>query len=327
MTSVIFNGSSSLYHLNTDFTIPDAVSAVILPCAIFLNALGIYLLYKTCGNQPPSNHTIVVAAVSTLVIMISIMEGVHLIGELSGFNEGSKFSSNCDVTIAGLFLVYYLVLCLLTLNRLMASVFIYNYRNVVSKRRLLSALLTIWIVGIIITLPFYFIEFDTFFKIWYKFIYLTLDAINLISAIVTYTYIFKTTKAREKRIKTSNQSNTSNKLVLISFLIILTFILFVTFPDIYYAYRFAITEEGGTLEEKVVMICWQINYILDPLIYIFFQNELRKKLFRKFVCLKSSHHECTIRQTSSNFSPMQKSINANINKAYVTSGEKKFNNT
>lgn len=244
--------NDSLYvpQSNTNHEIPDTVSAVILVCAILLNTLGIYLMHQQCDNHPPSNQTIIVTSISLAEIVIPIMEGVYLIGELSGFDEDSKFLSYCDVTIAGLFFVYYMVLFLLTLNRLMACVFIYNYRKVVSKRRLILALVVIWVSGVIIALPFYFINYEIFLTVWYKFIYLILDAVILVTAILTYTYVFRTTKAKEER-RTSNQSNTSNQLILISFLIILTFILFVIAPDVFYAYRFEITEEVVYWKKKL----------------------------------------------------------------------------
>ena len=81
-------------------------------------------------------------------------------------------------------------------------------------------------------------------------------------------------------------SNRNCKFFRIFLLILTTFLIFVVIPNIYFVYRGVIFDYMSMTESGIISLMWQVNYILDPLVYIFFDPAIRKALKKK-ICWKS----------------------------------------
>lgn len=286
--------SDDLFTGRNVHTILDIISSIFLALAIILNSLGIYLLYLQ-EEKKWSHQKIMLTALSISLIAISTSEGIYLIGEWSGLEEEtSVFLKYCDIVTAGLFFTYYTVLFTLTIMRLLSCVYIFNYHKIISCKSLVCVLASFWILGLVAASPFIFMSTQTFVDIWYKWIYLSLDSLILVSVTFTYTFIARTSYKSKRAAKGAYTAYSNIQYVKVTLLIVITFILLVVTPDVYFAYRFAFTKTGTVMEERAVMACWQLNYIIEPLIYIFFQKEIRRTLYRmlaNMVCAKEELYE------------------------------------
>lgn len=257
--------------------IPDTVSSILLSLSIVFNCLGIYLLYQL-KDRKTKYQRILLIFLSLSNISIALSEIVYLIGEWSGFEEKGWYLRTCDIITNSLFFTYYLVLFMLTFMRLLSCVMVFSYQRIIKPKTLVLILGSFWVIGAMTIIPFFFVSLKTFLAVWYKYIFPILDFIVLATVTVTYSFVSHALYKTEQVAPTQEHQK---QYVTVTFLIIMNFLLFVVAPDIYFAYRFTFTDAGGVIEERVVMSCWQLNYILDPLIYIFFQRTVRGMLYQK----------------------------------------------
>ena len=126
-----------------------------------------------------------------------------------------------------------------------------------------------WISGTLSSIPFYFLDYNEIYDIYYKYIILALDGLILVTVMVTYIFIlqliFKRHWKEKKLVKTGkipayNRQNLNRNYKLLStFLLILTtFLIFVVIPDIYFVYR----DYMSMIEEDIFNICCHSRYIL-----------------------------------------------------------------
>ncbi|XP_057292519.1 QRFP-like peptide receptor [Hydractinia symbiolongicarpus] len=274
----------------TVILILDSISSCILVVALFFNWLGILLLYQQ-KTKRYSNQKLILTTLSMTVICISTTDLTYTIGKFTGLeNDAPKIYFLCEKIIASIFITYYLVLFLLTIDRFLAFILILRYKVIVTAYRIKLYLVLCWIIGPAVATPFFFLGKKIFFDVWYKFIYLILDSIILLTVVVTYSYILFSFKHRsyiQKQGNTHRHHHGHNKIFLVISLITISFVFMVAIPDAIHAYRFVMKYKCSEVEVAVVGICWKLNYILDPAIYIFLHREIRKMLVNDMQKLKS----------------------------------------
>jgi len=174
-----------------------------------------------------------------------------------------------------LFNTYYLTLLFLTLHRLFAVAcpFLYKYASTV--RNAVIILVSFWILGITSTALFLLIDFKRM-NLIFVYIFLVFDGLNIIMFIIAYTLIlYKLIQSRNRWNPGGSDKQNQKKISIVFFLIVTSFTIFFAIPDIVYAIH-AMKElpQRQTLEE-VIRILWVINYCMDPLIYLYFQSDIR----------------------------------------------------
>jgi len=147
-------------------------------------------------------------------------------------------------------------------------------------------LLACWVVGLTTTIPVFMIEYELiYYEIYYKYLFLSLDSIIMVTFVITYTYILIKKNRQEKRCRSSStfsQNANHQKFFIVCFLIITSFIVFYVIPDIYFVNRQVINGLwNNKVEIQAVDALWTINNIMSPLIYIFFQTDIRNSLTKK----------------------------------------------
>lgn len=267
--------------------LPLVTSLMLLIASILLNSMGVYLL-SNYGNKT-SNQRLIMIHLSGTELALATTEIVYWSFVWAGHEEETSVILQSIVIInAGIFGTYYLVLIALTLDRLLASVLTIRHLTICSKPRVIKALLVAWVLGLTSSIPFFTIEFENIYDIYYKVNFLCLDTIFLSCAILTYSYILAQILKRRQKIRDQALSRTNHSISLtgqsqyykVTTFIIVSFIFLVAIPDIVYIHRFIITEVGSSIEESIIEIVWQLNFLVDPVIYIFCQKTLIKGFFK-----------------------------------------------
>lgn len=261
------------------FSILDVVSSMILTLSVIFNLLGVYLL-KQLKSQRNIIQISILVSMSLSEVLIALVDIVYMIAKFAGLDEEtSNIFVHCEEVVAGLFFTYYTILFMLTFDRLLAFVLLLKYYSIVTVKRIRCCVVAAWIGGVIIAFPFFFLSPDTFFETWYKYIYLILDGIILATVFITYSFIFNKTSKKHRTV--SSGVARREKMFVVTTIIIATFVLLVVIPDILYAYRFVIHKIGSDTEESIIGMCWELNYLCDPCIYIFLQKNIRTILLQK----------------------------------------------
>ena len=270
---------------------------VLLIIAGVVNILGIYLLYHLTSKL--KEHRALLFFLSGITIVTILLESIYWIGEMAKLQENSsRLLQVITIIDLGVVCAYYLSLFILTLDRLFAVSYPFAYKRLFKVKKVYLAMVVCWISGTLSSIPFYFLDYNEIYDIYYKYIILALDGLILVTVMVTYIFIlqliFKRHWKEKKLVKTGkipayNRQNLNRNYKLLStFLLILTtFLIFVVIPDIYFVYRGVICDYMSMIEKDIISLLWQVNYIIDALVYIFLDPAVKKVLKGK-ICQKLS---------------------------------------
>lgn len=306
---------------NSNFiSLAQTVSSIaVLTLSVVLNSLGVYLL-KQLKSPRHMNQIHILMSMSFSEVLLGVVSIVHVVANLAGYErESSHISVYCEEIITGLSVTYYIILFMLTLDRLLACVLLLQYPRIATTKRTLLCLSIAWVIGVIVAFPFFFYSPDTFYEIRYKYIYISLDGIILAVVFITYSYIFHKTSRKHRTASSTVQRR--GKMLFVITIIIATFILLLVIPDILYEYRFMIHDIGSDVEMGIIMFCWELNYLSDPGVYIFLQRNVRTVLRRKIADIhrKNCLATCcvTLRRKSNEISPDIRDQKKNCKIVYI----------
>ena len=194
------------------------------------------------------------------------------------------------------------IMQLITLDRFLMVYLNIKYSLFWTMRKSKIAVYTL-IITSLATMGFVFL-FDgiSVLVICVVYIWPCLDATFLLAAFTTYTYFFKkirenmklrecynnnTSAERNNKAKIAANERTDKKMKRGFFtptLLIVSFILFVVIPDQVFFWYFISSELPSSNIELLLVCCYQFSWIVDAVIYIFFQREIFrevKKIFRR----------------------------------------------
>ena len=274
----------------------SVITYIMVAAALVLNSLGVYLLtlVKSSGN----NQNVLLIHLSCIKIVVSLTESILCTLEL--LNRGYDFKEYqvFDTINAGLYGVNDLIVVTLTTDRLIASLKPLTYNAHVTQVKIKMAIACCWLIGTCGIIPFFFLQYDLLYEIYYKIVFLSLDAVVLLTAFVTYGTILKkllsrhnslttisgamrsTIKPSNSQTRVARKSATYGRFFYVSGLIILSFILFVSIPDAVYVAMVIINGNEEPIVESSIGFVWSMYLVTDPLIYIFLQRPIRLKLKR-----------------------------------------------
>ncbi|XP_057311889.1 melanocyte-stimulating hormone receptor-like [Hydractinia symbiolongicarpus] len=150
-----------------------------------------------------------------------------------------------------------------------------RYSYVVTKIRLMKVIIAAWIVSTIIGLPLLFLE-DLEGE--YYVTLLVLNVVYIIMATVVYGIICLYLKRQRKRFqaKSKMEKVTNSKQFVVPFLIVITFIIFSSLPKCINVWLSIMNGKIETINfsilTQILLVC---GFIVDPLIYVFFNKPLR----------------------------------------------------
>lgn len=255
---------------------------VTVAVALVLNGLGIYLLAKLRARI--SNQNVILINISLIKMILSITEAVLCVLEIVGSGT-SRIYQVFDITNAGLYGVNHLTVVILTLDRLLATIIPLRYNRQMTKVKLRIPIIASWIIGTAGIVPFFVYDYSLLYSIYYKIVFLTLDGIVLLVAVITYGSILKTLLRKERTFdrgltltkRSVTVSQRFGRFFYVSSLIIASFILCVAIPDVIYASLVIIQGNEDPMIEHALGLVWSIYLVSDPLIYIFLQKPIRLK--------------------------------------------------
>ena len=178
----------------------------------------------------------------------------------------------------------FLTLAAITLERVLAVLLTIKFRLMVTKRRLALVIAIIWLISLSTVMMLRFSR-----KVRFNHIMLFLDSLLIIIYVGSYSYIFITVKKRRRALRGQNGGPNTNGLNLkVPFLLVLTLVCFNLIPDLV---LFA-----GLKRPRWYSSIFYINYISDPLIYLFGMPECKKRI--KVMCCCTDRREQRSRTTS-----------------------------
>ena len=291
---------------------PYAITGSITLIAFLLHLVGCYLLWKTYKWGRVTTQQLLIFHICICECFINCDWLVIHLFVVIGYGIDSTSAGYCIVLYTALSGVLYIIMMVMTLDRLMAVVLSLKYPLYWNAKRTKKVLLAVWIIG-----GASFICFVVLFKFygpWYNkveliYVNVSLSLLYIIVALVTYAVIFdKFKKSRHstrrlkqdigKRAWTALADTFLKSRFYVSILIILTYLIFNTIPFCVFIFSrdkniFLDTE---SISKKVVSILLHIGYTADAVIYIFLQRDVKKQLFESISC-----HKCIkgkIRSTS-----------------------------
>ena len=271
---------------------------VLLPLIIMVHAFGLYLLRCVHKNGHQTVHGLLAinlsiaemltCAIPLLSYYIPVVILIN-IDKHSTFNEHLINFVPVFLTLnTGLVLILYSTMVLITLNRLLGSLFPIKYRIYATKGKVLYSIVCGWIIGIVYSATSYIWQWgNANFRI-YLYGMVALSLCFLLLCTFTYVNIFKALVRSKRLIARSSLNHQDfssfqifqNSRFYTSVLLVVTYCIFWVFPII--AWGIAMIIEP--LPEEVVHVFSSLpylNFLSDAFIYIYLENDVRKLMFKK----------------------------------------------
>ncbi len=261
------------------FIIFTAVNSFICLVSIILNSLGMYLLRAA---KPLSNSKLLLINLAASEIFNSVIQIIFSFVRTFPDEETIFILRKCSATSWHFF---YAAMYLLTIDRLIAALFPMKYRVSATPKRLARAILAIWILVLVLGTSFF--VSNVWFKFFERHMWVGFDVTFMVVCSATYGLIFV-------KIRSRTWFGNNKKFFKISSFIILSFVIFNLFPDII----FLLYSHGRRIVLESLCIVWFSRMVLDPMIYIFLQAELRSllktKLFKNKITEINSQQETAL---------------------------------
>ncbi|XP_012554180.1 succinate receptor 1 [Hydra vulgaris] len=277
----MFNNTSvsiKLAPLAYDVKVILGIDVFIIVVAFLFNIVGILLLLSPkLKNLTPQNIYIIHMSFLSIINIGNNARAVYW------KYHRTRLTKNFIAIYYLAHMAYIINLCFLSLDRLMFVAFPFQYRIKKSKFLVLLSLFILWLVSIVFGL---LIKFGGIANDWfYHYASYIYNGFVIVLAVCVYVFIgFKTHLSfLIHRNRFANKK--TKKLFTMSFLIIFTFFLFVFLPHL-----IAENVKFKSRKTKNLLVLGLIgvnilNNLSDPVIYIYFQPTVSKKLalfFRKF---------------------------------------------
>ena len=231
-----------------------------LALAIMLNSVGLYLLATTRKKRI---MTLLMMHMSLMEITCTLLWAVEEIYYYIFSTWPIKY--NVTIVIAPMTALF-LTLAAITIERVLAVLLTIKFRMVVTKRRLALVLACVWFISLSMVMTLKFSR-----KVKFNHIMLFLDSLLIIVYVGSYSYILITVKRRRRELRSNNGGpNTSGLNLKVPFLLMLTITCFSLIPDLVLV--------AGLKRPNWYSSLFYVNYISDPLIYLFGMPECKKRI-------------------------------------------------
>ena len=165
--------------------------------------------------------------------------------------------------------LFYQSLIYISLDRMLAVRLNFRYRVVVTKERFQVIVAIIWIVAIITGIICGFIAYNN------TLIWGTWSAITMMSIIVSYGYIICVLIQQRRKFNGDSARSHGKIRYRVPVWIVISFFAFLFIPDI-------ILLINENIFSNWFLVMWYTNYLLDPIVYVFFEKcRNNKKLIQR----------------------------------------------
>lgn len=262
--------------MGTNSNIFRGISIAVSILAMICNAIGVYVLSKIDFRK--TNQVIIIKSLSITEIIISIGWVIGDVLHFYGFKSGAT-SWNINWSIkAGIYLTWYSMIYMLTVDRLLGCNFPLQHRIWVRIRNIKIAVATMWIVGVLIGISMSLFEAKQLYIAFNKYVWPILDGIFLVLFTTTYATIY--CRVSKRAVHQSTQSD-QTKFVRMITAILLTFVVCEIIPVTINLIFFMATKIGTPTMRSIIVLSYNIHTLIDPLVYIFLQRKARHLLIHK----------------------------------------------
>lgn len=278
---------------------------------ILLDFLGLYCLYK--NKLRKENQKLFLYHITIVELLLNVI-GIVLI-TLDLLPNVHRTVRNVIVSLhGGASLVFYLIMLLITLDRLACVLLHIKYKILITNKLIRAIIYCSWVLGFLSVIPLSFTASELTKDIVYTYGFVVSDSIVVLAFSVCYVAITCMLRVRRERLsssssKTRTHGSVFRKQYLIPFLIITSFVLFYGIPD-------AVMTFSDKTEEQlqIVTVFWSLGFVADPLIYIFFNRAYRKTAICFFRCTSPNGRVQDVGFNSSPSSVTRRDLAKPINK-------------
>lgn len=255
---------------------------VLLFCGLCFHILGIYCL--TQHKQNKNNQKVILINLSLVEVLLIFACGTSDI-YAEYFNvdpfDQPLHENMLRLTVFWLTVVFGLVMVLIIMDRLACVILHIKYSYHVTSKRLIIVEVLIWILSIILAIPFLLpSQSQGNLATYSQLLPGILSYLYLVLAIVVYTIINYEFRKRRRNLGIKN-ANTKHfllqKQTFIPFCIILSFLLLLVVPQCIHTWTNNRFKDTSTtiIVETVITVLWYTSFIADPVIYIFLNKKMR----------------------------------------------------
>lgn len=258
--------------------------------SLILHGMGTYVLLTLRSRR--SNQDTIILNLSVSEIFMSLFDLTQNI--LSRYVAHKDAPTNYLTIIQCTLFVLpnFLILFILTLDRLLEVYLNIKYKVYVTKSKTRLQLRVCWCTGcacaiVIITLRVTI--YKDVARYIFMYIFPIVEGLLFLFAVTTYIYIYRRLLRNQRppthypSVHGNIQTTTRSIKLFPPFLILITFFIFAIAPDVANLFLFYIYDEVGTnLHSNILLTLYVIGFICDALIYIFLQSHIRHWLKRKF---------------------------------------------
>ena len=269
-----------------DELIVSSITYVLSFVGIILNIFGVYCLHKTkkVGKNQRIILTNLSAAKMIAVPMFCLENYYTFFSPLYQPKSYLMVSRYSDFTVTILVLIG---MSLVTVDRLLCVVLCLKYKVYVTEGRLIKVVVFIWLLTFLLSFLAYFPPYSFY-------LLKLLGCCFLFITVVTYSTIAYKLKKRTRdfasAVNTANtERNPFRKHYIIPFLIVISFVILAVIP-----FDLSLFAKHSKLLDLVRFPIMSINYIVDPLIYMFLQQDVRKTALDTLRCFRGSRSSSTI---------------------------------
>lgn len=252
--------------------------------AVFLNALGIYLLVKDRSTK--TNQNLILKYLSAVELTDSLVLIVRWSLTCYGLNSNGAVIPNLLRVLYCFYLNFSLLMVIMTFDRLIAVKYPLRYAFILTKKKARIVLFSSTVFCIIVVILCNLIlEYDQFILTFDTIVSPIVSSISAVFIMMTYVYIFiKISRRRRMHISLQNiqieRTTENHQFLKMAIVITLTYSMFYLLPDIAYIFarRFIINSVD------ILRVFWYSGLVFDPITYTFMQKKLRQKLLHMIAC-------------------------------------------
>lgn len=245
--------------------------------SIVLNAFGIYILHTSSIGG--SNQIQLIISLSFSDICISVVTLCMTVLSLIGHSlPGSTTFLYVWSQRASMSHAWYSMYFLLTLDRFFGGNFPFKYRAYATKKRLKIILAICWITSLAVGPTFCLPMFDLkkVYIFCNTYLWLSYDTFFLALFIITYTSILYRKIHRDEQFRRANTGSEHQRFFLVTTSLLLAFIVLEVLPSIISSLLSLRNERFHNSATAFIDFAWQLNILVDPIIYIFMQPVVRQ---------------------------------------------------
>ena len=252
----------------------NVLSICIVVSAIIFNVFGIYVLMVAKAGK--SNQIKIIVSLSVADILNCFGFIVQISLDMSGHKAlESKTGLVIWMIRAVIYHPWYSMFYLLTFDRFLACNFPFKYRSLFGRNTMRNVLIVIWVISLIPAPVYCFLDMAKIRVFYDVYVWAALDSIFVFLFVVTYVSIYYRKKRSNLQFRHRDTNDDNQRFFLVTTLILVGFVFFAIIPDLTMSLLHSYAENASLAAQPGFELWWNINMLIDPLIYVFLQHKFR----------------------------------------------------